>query len=688
MERYRSIKIKEAVLQIFRGLTGKAGCVRILLVLLAAGSGACWWYTGTYDPLYASIDEDPCYQEGTYYIYDKGDYVRFNGYLNRARKEEPENEKATAVNAVLMQDIDMNSKALGPLKGFPLIRGDIVPYRVRKGHPYIRQGILNYAGIFDGNGYRITWYKNGGNGMFICLERGAVVKNLTFYADSFYQEMDEYGVGMLCMVNYGTIRDCRTEGSIEGTECYVGGLAGMNRGTIEGCVNRADVTLTGVGDYGAGGIAGLSKCKVLSGESEEDPIIPVIENCINYGSILAPWEAGGICAGNDCANIYSCGNEGDVTVQYQRGYIYPDHPDWYECAMAAGICGDMGWNFLEDCYNTGRISILEEGSEATYGIAGGTLTWVNTVAGCVNLRGTASGRMRHESVMELDEEDLKRWKEDPKCIPYVADNWQFDLEEAKEKLPLVPLGVAEDLLTEDREDAWLCSEFCLRAPEGYSIREVSPYALCMEENAETSIYGGGQVWLLRLEEGLTEVPDDLEKTGKTAEDAAHEIWLDLPGAHWLHPGYSYADDCHVERTCKAAGERALEEQLSIIHYRDDPLAALAVRADDGRMTDNVAVLPITGKGETGQKVRWLFLFTREEDNARPDLGLVRAVLRGFICLPAGTVVEEGDCLSFVAKECTGDGKRYPELAAYNALPDADHIETGQILLIPPEWILE
>lgn len=688
MEKYRSIKRKEAVFQIFGGLTGKARCALILLVLIAAGTGACWWYTGTYDPLYASIDEDPCYQDGTYYIYDKGDYVRFNGYLNRARKEEPENEEATAVNAVLMKDIDMNSKAFGPLKGVPFIRGDIVPYRVRKGHPYIRQGILNYAGVFDGNGYRITWYEKGGNGMFICLERGAVVKNLMLHADSFYQEMDEYGVGMLCMVNYGTIRNCQTEGSIEGTECYVGGFAGINRGAVEDCVNRADVTLSGIGEYGAGGIAGLSKCKVLEGESEEDPVIPVIENCVNYGAVLAPWEAGGICAKNDCANLYRCGNEGDVTVQYQRGYIYPDHPDWYERAMAAGICADMGWNFLEDCYNTGNISILEEGDEATYGIAGGTLTWVNTVTGCVSLKGTAAGSMRHESVMELEEEELRRWKEDPDSIPYVADNWQFDLEEAKEKLPLVPLGVTEDFRTKDREDVWLCSEFCLRAPGGYSITEVSPYALCMKETSGDSIYGGGQVWLLRLEEGLAQETDGLRETGKAAEDAAHEIWLDIPGAHWLHPGYSYADDCHVDVSCGMAGERALEERYSIVHYRDDPLAAAAVRAEDGRMTDNIVVLPMDGNEEEGQKLKWLLLFTREEDNARPGMELMREALRGFVCLPAETEAEKGECLFSIAEACTGDGKRYPEMAAYNMLPDADHIEEGQRLMIPPEWMLE
>lgn len=654
------------------------------LLLLTAVWMTGWRYVQSYDPLYDSIEEDPSWKEGIYYIYDSGDYARFVGYLNRRRKEEPENEAATAVDAVLMADIDLSDEKYGPLKFFPLLKGDIMPYRFLKGHPYIRQGILNYAGTFDGNGHRITWHRNGGNGMFICIERGAVVKDLTLHADSLRWDMDEYGVGMICMINYGTIQNCRTEGSMEGTECYTGGIAGINRGTIENCINLADVTLTGIGEYGAGGIAGLSKCKVLPGESEETPVIPVIENCVNYGTVLAPWEAGGICAKNDCANIDGCGNEGEILARYQRGYIYPEHPDWYERAMAAGICGDMGWNFLENCYNTGNISILEEGEEATYGIAGGTLTWVNTVTGCVNLKGTAKGYMRHESVMELDEEALRLWREDPDSIPYLANNWQFDLEEAMEKLPLVPLGVAESPLTEEYDDVWLCNEFCLRAPQGYKIKEVSPYTLCMERISKESASEGGQMWLLRLSEGLTDVPDDPDEEGRITEETAHEIWLDIPGAHWLHPGYSYEDDNHVEQVYGIVGEGRLDGMPCIVHYRDDPLAGMAVRAEDGRMTDNVTALPLL---EHGQKIRWLLFFTREEDNARPDMGLVRQTLRGFTCFPAEITVEKGECLSALAQKYTGDGNRYPELAVYNALPHADYIEAGQILNLPPEWIV-
>ena len=53
----------------------------------------------------------------------------------------------------------------------------------------------------------------------------------------------------------------------------------------------------------------------------------------------------------------------------------------------------------------------------------------------------------------------------------------------------------------------------------------------------------------------------------------------------------------------------------------------------------------------------------------------------------GVVVEKGESLSSIAGACTGDPDRYPELAVCNGLPDADHIEPGQVLILPEPWLL-
>lgn len=621
------------------------------------------------DPLYASVKDDPCCQDGVYYIYNAKDYLRFTGYLNRARKEEPDNEEILGLDVCLMADLNMEEEER---------------YRLN-GHPYIRQAVLYYNGIFEGNGHRITWVSEAGNGMFVRLGRQGQVRNLTFCAPSLVWDMDEYGVGMLCMINEGRIENCVTEGRIEGTECYVGGIAGINRGFIENCVNRAEVRAEGLGDYGAGGIAGLSKCKVLEGESREDPIVPVIRSCINQGEILGAWEAGGICASNDCADIYDCGNEGSVKVRYQRGYIYPEEPDWYEQASAGGICGYMGSNTLQDCYNMGEISIIEEGVEDTYGIAGHTLFWIHDVSGCVSLKGTARGSMRHESVMELDMEELKVWMEDHEGISYVADNWEFDLKEAREKLPLIPLDLEESPLTAGREDVLLCEEFCLRAEPGYDIRRVSPYGVCIEQKEHAASEDGGrlQVWLLRVPDGLTDIEAYLDARGNFVKDTAHEVWLGIEGAHWLHPGPSYKDDCHV-RTLVSGGGR--QTQTWILHYRDDILAHMAVGTEQG-MVDNVTALPLR-REDNGWQACWLMVFTNQGNNYRPSLFEVEEFLKGFTWLPCQAEVEKGDCLYGIARMYCGDGNRYPELAAYNEIDEMDPLLPGQILQIPQEWVME
>ena len=49
-------------------------------------------------------------------------------------------------------------------------------------------------------------------------------------------------------------------------------------------------------------------------------------------------------------------------------------------------------------------------------------------------------------------------------------------------------------------------------------------------------------------------------------------------------------------------------------------------------------------------------------------------------------MEQGDCLYKFATEYTGDGNRYPELAAVNGLENQELLIPGQMLRIPEEWL--
>ena len=177
------------------------GCVLVVGIVGGLMGGLFWGRMGEVDPLCASIEEDPCFVDGVFEIFCAKDYLRFVGYVNRAAKEKPGDETAVAVDARLMADVNMETEERYALRG----------------HPYIRQAILNYSGTFEGNGHRLTWVSEAGNGMFVCLERDGVVRDLVFEAPSLVWDMDEYGVGMLCMVNYGRFENCETRGRVEGT---------------------------------------------------------------------------------------------------------------------------------------------------------------------------------------------------------------------------------------------------------------------------------------------------------------------------------------------------------------------------------------------------------------------------------------------------------------------------------------
>ena len=91
---------------------------------------------------------------------------------------------------------------------------------------------------------------------------------------------------------------------------------------------------------------------------------------------------------------------------------------------------------------------------------------------------------------------------------------------------------------------------------------------------------------MRLEDNLTKLPSYPDK------EAIHEAWLDIPGAHWLHPAHSYADDCHLDYTDYTHPTiQNFTTGYTLIHYRDDFLAYAAVQ-EEGGMIDNIAALPL------------------------------------------------------------------------------------------------
>ena len=110
--------------------------------------------------------------------------------------------------------------------------------------------INNFYGILDGNGYSILNLSGSSSkdfhGLFRVLE--GIVKNIGIYN----LDIDAYSyVGGVAGLNNGTIENTYVSGSIEGHE-NIGGIAGTNEGIIQNCYNTANV----VGQYNIGGISG------------------------------------------------------------------------------------------------------------------------------------------------------------------------------------------------------------------------------------------------------------------------------------------------------------------------------------------------------------------------------------------------------------------------------------------------
>ena len=198
-------------------------------------------------------------------------------------------------------------------------------------YPWKAGDINNGKSEFDGAGHKVYNLKSD-NGLFGTVGGGSVIKNLTL------------------------------EGEILSSKGSIGGIAKyLQAGTIENCVNKANITITGNNNNTIGGIAGYA------GYAEGS-----IKNCINKGNIAAEGSnVGGILGDTvgDKGKIEGCINEGTVTGSSNVG----------------GIIGEDTYGIeIKNCYNTGAAT----GTANTGGFIGKTSK--TTITSCYNA-GTVSG---------------------------------------------------------------------------------------------------------------------------------------------------------------------------------------------------------------------------------------------------------------------------------------------------------
>lgn len=116
-------------------------------------------------------------------------------------------------------------------------------------------------------------------------------------------------VGGLVGVNSGSVTNGRNNGTITGNE-YVGGLVGSNAqdATLKNLVNDSSAAITG--EQYVGGIAGDNAGTITTGNEETDETV----NLINRGTITGQQYVGGV-AGRNSGTITNANNDVELNVK-------------------------------------------------------------------------------------------------------------------------------------------------------------------------------------------------------------------------------------------------------------------------------------------------------------------------------------------------------------------------------------
>lgn len=250
--------------------------------------------------------------------------------------------KGTGEYFKMTNDIDFGGSAENPVQ-LPAIGKD--------GNAKITQIAYGFDGTFDGYNHTIRgiYHTESGNNaagkynaLFGCIDKNGVVRNIVFDKNNH-------------ITSYN----------------YVGTIASINMGTIQGCVNNADITAT---NFAAGGICGF----MVNG-------CGTIKDCENYGDIKAMTYASGICGGSQSGKsittynylIEDCLNSGKLSTTNGVG--------------SAGIAGSYS-GAIKNCNNNGNVDDTQGTSKSKLYTAGivSCASFAVDIEGCYN-RGAISG---------------------------------------------------------------------------------------------------------------------------------------------------------------------------------------------------------------------------------------------------------------------------------------------------------
>ena len=309
-------------------------------------------------------------EEGVYRISNAGQLYWFAALVNGGEAD---------ADAVLTNDITINDMtAEDKLAWTPI------------GLYTSAREFVRYGGTFDGAGYTIyglyydnTNYNGRNAGLFGTLAEEGVVKNLNL-ADSVINGSTE--IGGIVSYNYGEVVGCTNAASVSGTGA-TGGIVCRNFGVVRDCANTGSVsgaTTGGIAAENTGSIASCDNSGIVNGTNSVGGIVGMndgsIEASLNTANVTASGtHVGGVTGNLVGGSITGSGNLGNVTGA--SDYI----------GGVAGVCSGAT---ITRSYNSGSITGSSAKSEAVGGVVGaidGTNTAKSVITSCYNT-GSVSGR--------------------------------------------------------------------------------------------------------------------------------------------------------------------------------------------------------------------------------------------------------------------------------------------------------
>ncbi len=275
-----------------------------------------------------------------------------SGTALAAEPESTETIKITSADDLLELAVQCTSDAWSEGKTIVLTRDISL-----SGHDFTPIPLL--AGTFDGRGHSILGISLAGDastqGLFRMVLKTGVVKDLTV-SGTLRASGNGENIGGIAGVNYGTIENCRFDGDIraqaaaggivglnaEGalvSECETsgsiaayhraGGIAGENRGVLDGCENRMSVNT----EY------------IAVEPSDQKKTFDISSLTLQEETIVDITDLGGI-VGLNTSVIKYCDNYGDV------GYPHTGY-------NVGGVAGRQSGRIL-GCTNAGEITARKD----------------------------------------------------------------------------------------------------------------------------------------------------------------------------------------------------------------------------------------------------------------------------------------------------------------------------------------